>query len=75
MKEKVALYSLGIGIFATGGAIFNHLVHGKPIRLELLFFTPLIALVFGYLLWLRWDWAPEEGRKACAERRRERGKE
>ncbi|MCZ8136417.1 MAG: hypothetical protein O9266_08935 [Porphyrobacter sp.] len=75
MKARVLLYGLGIGIFGTGATIYNHLFHGKPIRIEVLAMMPLIALIFGFLMWLRWDWAPEEGRKARAEQRRERGEE
>ncbi len=71
MKGKVALYSLGIGILALGGAIFNHLAYGKPILLERLPMILLISPVLGFFLWLRWDWAAERGRKVRAERKRE----
>lgn len=72
MKGKVAVYTLGIGIIALAGAIFNHVAHGKPILLDRLPLVFLVMPVFGYLLWLRWDWAPEEGRRAREKRRRER---
>ena len=73
MKRKVALYSLAIGIFGMGAAIFNHLANGKPIRFEAVMMTPVIAVTFGYLLWLARDWAPAEGRKARAAQQREQG--
>ena len=57
MKEKVALYALVIGILTLGSAIYNHLVHGKPILLERLPMILVIAPVLGFFIWLRWDWA------------------
>lgn len=63
MKERVALYSLGIGIFALAGAIFNHLAYGKPIRHEALVMIPFLSLVFGSFIWLRWDWAKAQRSK------------
>jgi len=71
-RDRIILYSLLIGIIATGGLIYNHLANGTPIQLERLIFVMLLLPVFGYFMWLRWDWAPEEGRKARERRRRER---
>ncbi|AWW75029.1 hypothetical protein CD351_11385 [Erythrobacter sp. KY5] len=63
MKEKIALYSLGIGIFVLGSVIYDHLVHGEAIQLGRLWLAVLLLPVLGYFIWLRWDWAPNEGRK------------
>ena len=73
MKEKVALYSLGIGILAVGGSIFNYLANGKPIVLERLTLVLILAPLFGYFIWLRWDWAPAKRREKLQRQRREEG--
>lgn len=64
MKAKVALYALVIGIFTLGSAIYNHLVHGKPILLERLPMILVIAPVLGFFIWLRWDWAKAKQQSA-----------
>jgi hypothetical protein len=44
---------------------------GAPIAFDRLLLACLLLPVFGFLIWLRWDWAPAEGRKARAARQRE----
>jgi len=68
VKGKIALYSLGIGIIALGGLIYNHLVHGEPILLDHLPLILVLAPVFGFFLWLRWDWAKEERQRKLGHR-------
>lgn len=63
MKGRIALYSLGIGILALGSTIYDHLVHDEPILLERLPLILVIAPLFGFLIWLRWDWARAERRR------------
>jgi hypothetical protein len=72
VKDKIALYSLGIGIFALGGTIFNHLAYAKPISLERPPLILIIAPLFGYLIWLRWDWAPAARCRELEQQRREK---
>jgi hypothetical protein len=62
-KEKIALYALGIGIFALGTQIYRHVTEGEPIQFENLWMILVLPPLFGYFIWLRWDWAPTEGRK------------
>ncbi len=75
MKQKVLLYALGIGILGIGFAIFNHFAYDKPILPERFFLIAMLVPVFGYLHWLRWDWAPEAGDEARVRRKRERDSE
>lgn len=63
MKSKVAFYAIGIGIFAVGSLIYDHLAHGEQINLGRLFLAMILLPIFGFFIWLRWDWAPNEGRK------------
>lgn len=70
MKTRVILYTLGIGIFALASAIYGDVVNGKAITPGGLLTTVLVLPVFGYLIWLRWDWAPAEKRKRSEERAR-----
>jgi hypothetical protein len=63
MKTKIALYALGIGIFVVGSLIYNHLVHGEAINLGRLWLAMILLPLFGFFVWLRWDWTPNEGRK------------
>lgn len=63
MKTKIALYALGIGIFVLGSLIYNHLVHGEAINLGGLLLAMILLPLFGWLIWLRWDWTPNEGRE------------
>ncbi|EAQ30455.1 hypothetical protein NAP1_06745 [Erythrobacter sp. NAP1] len=74
MKEKIALYSLGIGIFVLGSVIYDHLVHGEAIQLGRLWLAVLLLPVLSYFIWLRWDWAPKEGRER-SKRERQAAKE
>ncbi|MEM7700298.1 MAG: hypothetical protein AAF251_00025 [Pseudomonadota bacterium] len=68
MKEKVLLNALVIGIFIAGSAVYSHLFDGEPIHLGRLIVVLCLAPVFGYLIWLAYDWAIPEGA------RRRRGK-
>tara|TARA_B100000678_G_scaffold253108_2_gene229469 strand:+ start:127 stop:354 length:228 start_codon:yes stop_codon:yes gene_type:complete len=66
--EKIAFNTLlfvGIGVAV---AIYE----GTPFDPRHLFLLLLVAIPMGALLWLRWDWAPREGRRRRAERRRKR---
>lgn len=71
MSGRVAIYSIGIGIAVLATIIYRHLVMGVPIAFDRLLLACLLLPVFGFLIWLRWDWAPAEGRKARAARQRE----
>jgi len=62
MKQKVALYALGIGIAGLGAVIYRHLANGEPIHLENLWWALIFPPLAGFFIWLRWDWAPREGR-------------
>lgn len=62
-RERIALYALGIGIFALGTMIYRHLAQGEPIHFENLWLILILPALFGYFTWLRWDWAPGEGRR------------
>lgn len=71
VKEKIALYSLAIGIAVLGTAIYRHLDDGTAIALDRLALALLLVPVMACVIWLRWDWAPEVGRKARVRKRRE----
>ncbi|MGB7372265.1 hypothetical protein [Erythrobacter sp.] len=71
MKEKIALYSLVIEIAVLGTAIYRHLDDGTAIALDRLALALLLVPAMACVIWLRWDWAPEVGRKARARKRRE----
>lgn len=73
-QDKIILYSLLIGIFALGNLIYSHLASGTQIELDRLPVAMVLVPVFGYFIWLRWDWAPKEGREARERQRREREK-
>lgn len=73
-QDKIIFYCLLIGIFVLGNLIYSHLASGTQIKLDRLLGVMVLVPVFGYLIWLRWDWAPKEGRKARERRRREREK-
>jgi hypothetical protein len=69
VNQKVALYSLIIGILGTGGVIYNHLAFGGPLRAWGVMMVPVLALILGFLMWMRWDWAPSQRRRARDDRR------
>lgn len=70
MKEKIALYALGIGIVVLGSAIYGHLVDGEPIHLGRLLVVLFLGPVFGYFIWLRHDWAEPIGKRKREEKAR-----
>lgn len=74
MKEKVALYTLGIAIFALGALIYNHLVNGEPIVLGQLVYVLILPPIGGFMIWLRWDWAQAKRREKRAERARRKAR-
>ena len=41
---------------------------GTPFDPALLWIILILSPVFGAIIWLRWDWAPREGRRRRAER-------
>ena len=75
MNTRIALYSLGIGIIALSMAIYNHVAHGTAISPKGLLAGVILLPVFGFLLWLRHDWAVAEGRKRRAERAERKARE
>ena len=66
--EKIALNAVLFVGLGVGAAIYE----GTPFDAKYLLVLIVVAVPIGALLWLRWDWAPKEGRKRRAERRRER---
>ena len=66
--EKIILNA----IVVVGVAVATAMYKGIPFDSRSLGFLLLLALPFGALLWLRWDWAPKEGRRRRAERKRKR---
>ena len=78
MKQKIIWNSILAGIILLGIVLWNYVVHGEPINPRMFLVLPILIplIVFmGFMIWLRWDWAPEKRRKKRAERQREKDAE
>ncbi len=60
MLRKVLLYSVAVLAIGLAWAIATA---DRPITSANLVKVLLLTPVFGFVLWLRWDWAPERRRK------------
>ena len=72
MKQRIIWHSILAGIILLGIVLWNYVVHGEPINLKVFLVLPIYMPVAGFMIWLRWDWAPEKRRKKRAERQREK---
>ena len=75
MKQKIIWNSILIGIVVLGMVLWKHVVHGEPINPRMFLVLPILIPLMGFMIWLRWDWAPEKRRKKRAERQREKDAE
>ena len=75
MKQKIIWNSILIGIVVLGMALWKHVVHGEPINPRMFLVLPILIPLMGFMIWLRWDWAPEKRRKKRAERQCEKDAE
>ena len=70
MHRAAAKYLLLIAVIAAAFLYFGGAENVTPGRIVL---GSISAILFAYLMWLRWDWAPAQGRRRRAEREK-RGK-